>query len=51
MKGEGVLDINKVITSLLRSGRVRRILLHPELELYTPPYMLEEIKKDIEMNY
>ena len=31
-----VVDTNKVIAALLREGRVRRVLLHPGLELLLP---------------
>ena len=40
-----VVDTNKVIAALLREGRVRRVLLHPGLELLLPEYVLEEIKE------
>ena len=42
---KGVVDTNKVIAALLREGRVRRVLLHPGLELLLPGYVLEEIKE------
>jgi predicted nucleic acid-binding protein len=38
-----VVDTNKVIASLLRDGRVRRLLFHPGLEVLLPKYVLEEI--------
>ncbi len=40
-----VVDTNKIIAALLREGRVRRVLLHPGLELLLPKYVLEEIKE------
>ena len=40
-----VVDTNKVIAALLREGRVRRVLLHPGLEVLLPKYVLEEIKE------
>jgi len=38
-----VVDTNKVIASLLRDGKVRRLLFYPGLELLLPRYVLEEI--------
>ncbi len=38
-----VVDTNKVIASLLRDGKVRRLLFYPGLELLLPKYVLEEI--------
>ena len=40
-----VVDTNKVIASLLRDGRVRRLLFHPGLEVVLPKYVLEEINE------
>ena len=40
-----VVDTNKIIAALLREGRVRRVLLHPGLEVLLPKYVLEEIKE------
>ncbi|MEB3851713.1 MAG: PIN domain-containing protein [Desulfurococcales archaeon] len=40
-----VVDTNKVIASLLRDGRARRLLFHPSLELLLPRYVLEEINE------
>ena len=40
-----VADTNKVIASLLRDGKVRRLLFHPGLEVLLPKYVLEEIGK------
>ena len=40
-----VVDTNKVIAALLREGRVRRVLLHPGLEVLLPKYVLEEIRE------
>ena len=40
-----VIDTNKLIASLLRNGKTRRILLHPDLEFYAPPYVFEEIEE------
>ncbi len=40
-----VVDTNKVIASLLRDGRVRRLLFHPGLEVLLPKYVLEEINE------
>ncbi len=38
-----VVDTNKVIASLLRDGKVRKLLFHPGLEVLLPKYVLEEI--------
>ena len=38
-----VADTNKVIASLLRDYKVRRLLFHPSLEIIMPKYVLEEI--------
>ncbi len=40
-----VADTNKVIASLLRDGRIRRLLFHPGLEILLPKYVLEEISE------
>jgi len=40
-----VVDTNKVIASLLRDGKVRRLLFHLGLEILLPKYVLEEINK------
>jgi len=40
-----IVDTNKIVASLLRDGKVRRVLFLPGLELYAPKYSLEEIKK------
>ncbi len=40
-----VVDTNKVIASLLRDGKVRRLLFHPGLEVLLPKYVLEEINE------
>ncbi len=40
-----VADTNKVIASLLRDGKVRRLLFHPALEIVLPGYVLEEINE------
>ena len=42
---KAVVDTNKIITSLLRNGRVRRLLFHPGLEILLPKYVLEEINR------
>ena len=38
-----VLDTNKALSSLVRNGVVRRLILHPAIELYAPEYLIEEI--------
>jgi len=40
-----VVDTNKVIASLLRDGKVRRLLFHPGLEVLLPKYVLEEVNE------
>jgi len=40
-----VADTNKVIASLLRDGKVRRLLFYPGLEILLPKYVLEEINE------
>ncbi len=43
-----VVDTNKVIASLLRNGKVRKLLFHPSLEILLPKYVLEEISNHID---
>jgi len=40
-----VLDTNKALSSLVRNGVVRRLILHPAIELYAPEYLIEEIEE------
>jgi len=40
-----VLDTNKAISSLVRDGLVRRLILHPAVELYAPEFLIKEIAK------
>ncbi len=41
-----VVDTNKVIASLLRNGKARRLLFHLALlEVLLPKYVLEEINE------
>lgn len=40
-----VVDTNKIIASLLREGKVRRLLFHPGLEILLPKYVLEKINE------
>ena len=40
-----VLDTNKALSSLMRDGLVRRLILYPTIELYAPGYLTEEINE------
>ena len=40
-----VADVNKALASLLRDGRIRRLLFHSDLEILLPKYVLKEIKR------
>ena len=40
-----VVNTNKVIASLLRNGKARRLLFHLALEVLLPKYVLEEINE------
>ena len=39
-----VIDTNKIIACLLKSGKIRRLVLLPSLELVSPSYAFEEIR-------
>ncbi len=40
-----VVDTNKLIASLLREGKVRRILFYPSIKILLPEYTLQELKR------
>ena len=40
-----VLDTNKALSSLIKNGVVRKLILHPALELYAPEHLIDEIKE------
>jgi len=40
-----IVDANKIVSCLLKDGKVRRILFSPTFELYTVHYAFEEIEK------
>lgn len=40
-----VVDSNAVISSLVRQSVSRRLLFHPNLELYAPEYLFEELEE------
>jgi len=40
-----IVDANKIVSCLLKDGKVRRILFSPTFELYTVHYAFEEIER------
>ncbi len=42
-----VVDANILFAALIKNSHTRHLLLHPDLELYTPEYVFDEIRKHI----
>ncbi len=40
-----VVDTNIIVAGLIKDAITRQLLIHPDLELYTPEFTLMEIKK------
>ncbi|GIU72402.1 MAG: nucleotide-binding protein [Candidatus Nitrosocaldaceae archaeon] len=45
MKMRVIIDTNKLIASMLKDNRVRKLFFNPRLEFYAPSLLLEEIEK------
>jgi predicted nucleic acid-binding protein len=40
-----IVDTNVVVSSLIKSGNTRQVLLHPSLNLFLPDYSLDELRE------